>query len=307
MLKLLTSVVAAMMFGLSLQAQPINDLVVYAGEPTPFYLVLNGVRQNDEPMTNVRITDLIQPVYDATVIFEDEALGTFSKKIYMSERGREYVYAIKQKKNGEYTFRIQSVTLLNLAPPPPASQRAVVYHATPNAPRQAVTTTTTTRTTTRQAGGVNMNVGVPGFGMNVNINDPLVGGTGVTYTESVTTTSGGGTRTSADHYVMPGYGGPIGCPWPMDNGQFAEVRRSVASKTWDESRLTIAKQVVGANCLTAAQVRDLMTVMEWEETRLDLAKFAYGYTYDIGNYYKLNDAFEWEASIEELSRHINGY
>lgn len=148
-----------------------------------------------------------------------------------------------------------------------------------------------------------MNVNTNGMGVDMNVNVNVSESYSETHTTTTTTTTQAG---AADHYVMPGYSGPIGCPWPMDESQFAGVRNSVASKTWDESRLTIAKQVVGSNCLTAAQVRDLMTIMEWEETKLDFAKFAYAYTFDLGNYYKLNDAFEWEDSIEELNMHING-
>ena len=35
-----------------------------------------------------------------------------------------------------------------------------------------------------------------------------------------------------------------------------------------------------------------MQLMEWEETKLEFAKFAYGYTYDTGNYFKVSQAFE---------------
>ncbi len=34
---------------------------------------------------------------------------------------------------------------------------------------------------------------------------------------------------------------------------------------------------------------------------------AYGRTYDIGNYYKVNDAFTFESSIDELNGYINAY
>jgi hypothetical protein len=52
-------------------------------------------------------------------------------------------------------------------------------------------------------------------------------------------------------------------------------------------------------------VRDLVKLMGWEQTRLDLAKYAYAYTYDIGNYWKVNDAFEWEQSITDLNAFIS--
>ena len=152
---------------------------------------------------------------------------------------------------------------------------------------------------------VDMNINMGGMGIDMNVN--------VRTTTTTTTTTTGQfqqpvqpmQQQAPQHYVMPGYNGPIGCPWPIDQAQFAGIRQSVASKTWDESRITIAKQVIGSNCLLSSQVRDLMSVMEWEESRLDIAKFAYGFTYDIGNYYKLNDAYEWEQSIQDLNAHIS--
>jgi len=153
---------------------------------------------------------------------------------------------------------------------------------------------------------VNMNVNMGGMGIDMNVN------VNATYTESHTTTTTTTTTTSTgggggqDHYVMPGYNGPIGCPWPMDGNQFADAKRSIDSKTFEDSKLTVAKQITGANCLTADQVRSVMSGFTFEETKLDYAKFAYNKTYDIGNYYKLNDGFQFESSIDELNDYING-
>jgi hypothetical protein len=149
---------------------------------------------------------------------------------------------------------------------------------------------------------VDVNMGGMGIDMNVNISE--------TYTEThtttttTTTTSGGG---GADHYVMPGYSGAIGCPWPMDEGQFSNAQRSVSSKDFEDSKMTVAKQITGANCLTADQVKRIMNEFDFEDSKLEYAKFAYNKTYDIGNYYMLNDAFDFESSIDELNEYINGY
>ena len=126
-----------------------------------------------------------------------------------------------------------------------------------------------------------------------------------------TTTGGAVNNTPPNHaggiYVMPGYNGPVGCPWPMSPQDFQDVKNSIASKTFDDSKLTIAKQVISSNCLLCSQVKEIMLLFTFENTRLDLAKYSYGYTYDIGNYYKLNDAFTFESSIDELNEYINGY
>lgn len=149
---------------------------------------------------------------------------------------------------------------------------------------------------------INMNMGGMGIDMNVNVTETY--SETHTTTTTTTSTSGGG---GADHYVMSGYGGAIGCPWPMEEGQFADAQRSVASKDFEDSKLTIAKQITGSNCLTADQVRRMMNEFDFEDSKLEYAKFAYGKTYDIGNYYKLNDAFDFESSIDELNEYINGH
>ena len=148
---------------------------------------------------------------------------------------------------------------------------------------------------------IDVNMGGMGIDMNVNVNETY----SETHTTTTTTTTTGGA--APDHYVMPGYSGPIGCPWPMDEGQFANAERSVASKDFEDSKLTVARQITGSNCLTADQVRRMMTNFDFEDSKLEFAKFAYNKTFDIGNYYMLNDAFDFESSIDELNEHINGF
>jgi hypothetical protein len=146
---------------------------------------------------------------------------------------------------------------------------------------------------------INVNMGGMGVDMNVNVRETYT----ETHTTTTTTTTGGG----QDHYVMSGYSGAIGCPWPMEEGQFADAQRSVSSKDFEDSKLTIAKQITGANCLTADQVKRMMGAFDFEDSKLEYAKFAYNKTFDIGNYYKLNDAFDFESSIDELNEYINRY
>ena len=108
-------------------------------------------------------------------------------------------------------------------------------------------------------------------------------------------------------YVMPGYSGPTGCPYPMSPQDFAGIKSSIMSKSFESTKLEIAKQVLGQRCMTAGQVSEIIRVFDFESTKLDFAKFAYGRTYDIGNYYMLNDVFDFESSISDLNRYINSY
>jgi hypothetical protein len=90
---------------------------------------------------------------------------------------------------------------------------------------------------------------------------------------------------------------------PMD---FNDLKNTISSKTFEDSKMTIAKQVLQNNCPLTSQVKDLMGLFTFEGTKLDFAKYAYDYTYDVGNYYKVNDQFTFESSIDELNQYISG-
>lgn len=186
------------------------------------------------------------------------------------------------------------------------------------------TTTTTTTTTTDDFGGVNMNVNMGGMGgVNVNVTPGTMGGTTTTQqtttVRQTTTTSSSGysggysTPPSPPAYNPPpparptnnnygGYSGRVGCPNPMNDGEFSSVLGSISRNDFENTKLSMAKQIIGSRCVTSAQVRSVMQVFEFENSRLEFAKFAYRNTYDIDNYFMVNDAFEFESSKTDLMK-----
>jgi len=174
---------------------------------------------------------------------------------------------------------------------------------------------------------VNINMGVNGIGFNMNVKVDDAGmdmGTGTTTTTTRTTTTTTTSSSSAGAtmvapkpvvetpkpvsepavYRMPGYNGRIGCSWPMSATEFAEAKRSIESKGFEETKMTLAKQITRDHCFTVDQVKDIMSVFGFEDTRLEFAKLAYDNTYDLSNYYKVSDAFSFESSMEELNEYI---
>ena len=93
----------------------------------------------------------------------------------------------------------------------------------------------------------------------------------------------------------------------MSPGDFQSAKGSISSKTFEDSKLTIAKQIIQSNCLLSSQVKEIMLLFTFEDSRLDFAKFAYAYTLDLGNYYKVNDAFTFESSIDDLNKYVQGF
>jgi len=109
-------------------------------------------------------------------------------------------------------------------------------------------------------------------------------------------------------YEGNGWSNPVPPPMPMCMSQFEfmQLKNSIESKSFDSSKLQIAKQALVYNYFSSAQVADIMTLFSFESTRLDFAKYAYGKVIDKQNYYLVNNAFTFESSIQELNQYIAG-
>ena len=320
-----------------IQAQ-YSNAIFFSENGERFHVILNGINYSENAETNVKVLGLNAQTYNVRVIFSDTALGVITDKIYM-DYGKEKTYNVKLRKIGEtekslkkiqqnllttqkketteakieeinktsekYVLRLLSVTEIETpAPEQKSTQQSNQKQTQPAKAQSSVDVATThhsssTTTTVKNAPPAQSNANVS-FNLNV-------GGTG-SHSESTSTTvttSGTANTAQTNVYEMPGYNGPVGCPWPMTQQDFLSAKNSIASKNFEDSKLTMAKQIMNTNCLFSSQVKEIMLLFSFEGTRLDLAKYGYGYTFDIGNYYKVNDAFTYESSIDELNEYIN--
>lgn len=277
-------------------AQPAN-VVFFTENGERFSVVMNGMLQNNQPETNIKVTDLPAPSYKVKIIFEDKKLKEFNKTLYMNP-GNETTYAVKYIKKKGYTLRLMNTFPVMAEYEIVPGQMIVGYNpqgvrTSAGSASSIVNTTTINNNVTISANGVGNNVSV------VNSNE----GAGSQQAGSATGINNG---TNPNQYILPGYNGPYGCPWPMTPGDFEQAKASISSKSFEDSKLTIAKQIIQTNCLLSSQVKEIMLLFSFEDSRLNFAKYAYDYTLDLRNYYKLNDAFTFESSIDELNRYIQG-
>jgi hypothetical protein len=330
MIKKILALAIVLSFGLIANAQTAN-LILFTENGEQFTAILNGIQQNSKPETNVKISGLNAEYYKLKIRFSDNMLGEKNFNINLA-LGEETTYCIKKNNKGEYVTRFMSNVPLDQAPSTPASQTVVVYNANPAASNANTTvthqqTTTTTTNGTSNPDNVNISLGINvdgmGGGINMNVsaadldvdNTSSVHSTTTTTTTTTTHSSGGNFDSHASHnhphspapapfVYLPGYNGPVGCPVPMSPNDFSDLKRTVNSKTFEDTKLTIAKQVVSSQCLLTNQVKDLLGCFTFEANKLEMAKNCYTRTYDIGNYFKVNDVFTFESSIEELNEYI---
>ena len=104
--------------------------------------------------------------------------------------------------------------------------------------------------------------------------------------------------------VVPGYNGKINCNNPMTAESFATAKKNIDSKNFSQAKLMVAKQIADANCMLVSQIKELIQSFDFEDARLEFAKYAYKKSCDIDNYYQVNEAFQFDASISKLDEYI---
>jgi hypothetical protein len=200
-----------------------------------------------------------------------------------------------------------------------------------------ITTTTTTTTggtkpvakpsTTKTTENVSMGVNVGGVNMGVNfkvdetavdmdVQESSSSTTTKTTTTTTKTTTTGKTTPAPTAKPTPAPK-PVtkpdvviaestsGCGKAMTAADFSSAKTSIGNKGFEEQKLSTAKMIIKANCLTAAQIKEVCGLFGFEETKLTFAKDAYDYCTDKGNYYVVNDAFSFSSSTEELEQFIS--
>ena len=271
----------------SIIAQKTN-LIFFTEGGEKFYVILNSVLQNRKAETNVKVTGLPAPSYKLKILFEDSTITPLEKNL-MFQQGTETTFNIKKNNKDEYVVRYYSEVPIAQAPVSSSVQTVVVY--SPSGPSTPVSQTTTVNS-------ANINI-------NVNGNTASVSGTTTTSTYSATSNEVVNPDSKPEN-PLPGYNGPYGCTNPMLPNDFEALKNSVSSKSFDDSKLKVAEEGIASNCMLSSQVRELMLLFSFEDNKLELAKYAYGHTYDPGNYFKVNDAFTFESTIDVLNEYIKG-
>jgi hypothetical protein len=189
---------------------------------------------------------------------------------------------MKKNNKGEWVLRWKSQSVF----PPYIETDKPTIIVMGNTPVQQTTTTTQTS----QPAGTQVNIGIPGGNVSFNTG----GAAGGTTTRETTTTI----TTPVASTTAPCTGNIL------SQNEFNDALKSIAARSTEDGRLLSARQVLSASCLNVTMVKSVMKLFTTDDKKLDIAKYAYANTVDKGSYYKLNDEFANESSIDELNKAI---
>lgn len=302
-----------------------SSLSFFSQEGEKFYVILNGIRQNDKPSANVKITDLDLYNYKAKIIFENPELGSINKDLFTRDADgnfSETVYNIRKDKKGVYTLKFSGYSEVS------SNENVVKYHAeeTTNtvAPiSKSTTTTTTTTTTTKTAPDntyqENVNINLNGMGVGINVNSSVKEGadgnvqmnvntnglnTTNTTIKQTTTTTTYSTEPAVNQSASTASNKEESCIKAASSTDFAAGKKSISSSSFSETQLKTAKTFTKNNCLSVAQIKEVIGLFSFEESKIEYAKFAFTYCVDKKNYYQVVDAFTFSSSKDELNEFL---
>lgn len=299
-------------------AQLSSKITVFSEEGKPFYLIVNGIKQNDKPLTNVMVDGLTFPNYKVKVLFEDANLAPIDKNIFTQDADgihSETAYRIKMNNKGQRVMQLYSTVpvtqqIVYTQSNVPPDMGVVTFRTSETVSNNVVygtSVSTTTTTTTMGAPGIGMNVNVvdPVTGENVNMNvNANVGMVGGTVTTTTTTTSSSSNQGYYTNTPPPPANTNTGCMYAMGYSDFDAAKRSISGQSFEDSKLKIAKNIASSNCLSAQQVKDICQTFSFEESKLDFAKFAYVRCTERSKFFIVNDVFSFSSSVDELNEYI---
>lgn len=275
-----------------------SNLVIGSEALEPFLLSLDGEAINTQPQTQVRVDGIAPGMHKVNLqVVQKNGYSVYFRTNVFLETNTECYYTLKRNNKNQYVLRLYNMVEIQ------QPMNNLLTNQIPNSNQYPNTQTQTNQQP--------VNIVPPGGNNNTNVVNPQIniniGGSQTTPSpnQTIPVVPGGTTViTTPPVNPLPGYNGPIGCPVPASDATVAEIKRTIQNTTFESSKLSIAKQIVGSNCLLSRDVKEIMELFTYESSKLEFAKFAYGRTYDLGNYFIVNQAFGYESSISDLDRFI---
>ena len=292
-----------------------SNLSIFNNNGQSFYVVLNGIRQNSKPETNVQVAQIKNGSYAVKVIFADGKTPDIDKNFMIDAPYDITARIIFKKGKGK-------LQLMGQEPTHGVLQEAVVYRPNDAAvysdmiPIQTTTTTTTTTTGTIPDENVNlnMNLSVGGVNVNLNANASATGlGTGATITEtttsSSTTTTQINNQANAQHQQVIAQvqqaplSNRVNCTKTMN--RLEAFKAELQDQSFEEDRLEALQLELKSTCLTTAQAEQLIDLFTFDENRLVVAKYLSDRLTDLDNAGALAKKLTFDSSKMEYRRYIS--
>ncbi len=245
-------------------------LSIFSESGDQFFLVLNGISQNNVPVSRIRVEGLPQYGNDVQILFADRMTPEIRRRVNITDPvdGRAVDMALKIVRNREGEARLK-------------------FHRCVEVDHQY-----------RPEQGEY----VMGYGQPVQ--------TTVTYGNNGGGGAGWQNNNANGNYAQPAQQAQPAQPLPpapaaMDPQTFNDAKQSISNASFEDTKLSTAKTILAGNYVSTSQVMEICGLFSFENSKLDFAKFAYNKTVDKNNYYKVGGVFDFDSNKQALNEFIS--
>jgi hypothetical protein len=246
-----------------------STLSVFSETGEQFFLVLNGINQNNIPTSKIRVEGLPQYGNEVQILFADRRTPEIRKRVNIADpvdgKAVNMTLKIVRGRDGFARLKFHKCSEVDRG-----------YHA-------------------------ERDEYVMRYGKPVQINsysdtyqDPV---TGQVITQTTTTT----TTNDRDHRFDRVPAGPVA----MDQRSFNDAITAINGASFEDTKMSTAKTIFSSNYLTTDQVITVCKQFSFEDRKLAFAKFAYDKTVDRNNYFKVASVFDFDSNKRALNDFIS--
>lgn len=256
-----------------------NNLVIFTLESKPFYVVLNGIRQNYSPETNVKIENLPGDFYRVKVVFEDRQFKDVEKSVSFPEKNQEVSMELKLKK-GKFKLRY-------------AGARDINSNSANNDNSSTDSQNTSSNSVVTYHDEEWSETEQQNYQVNVNIN-------GSSQSSSSTNTSESNEKDVYYNFMSNG----TLCNSPnVDDKTFLDFKYDIEDANMFKRQEKILKYFQ-EHCMTSNQVAGIINVDYPTVDAKTVAKEGYRNTYDTENYYLVLEALKSESDRQDVIKFL---
>jgi len=96
-------------------------------------------------------------------------------------------------------------------------------------------------------------------------------------------------------------------PCKISANEFQGIKNQINKESFNNTKVNLAKQIIRSKkCFNTDQVTQLVKLFRYSDSQMVIAKFAYDYTTDKANYYKVANAFSFTSDRDALLKYIKG-
>lgn len=293
-----------------------GNISVYSDKGLKFTVVLNGIDQNEQPATHVKVNNVPEGSYRIKVRFENAKLGQASRGMFV-ESGKQYRMAVMHKSVATVDHHFdgvqnQMVKTLGNDPNAKANNYDVmenyviryVSESTANSNASSNEQVVDFKARTRFSNPANEVSSRGNLGASASASSSAKPTEAAAQTATVQAAPAEVKTVEATQASSTTSSYSTTCTSAMDETTYSATKSGVTAQNSPEQKSQVAKQIINAVCMSVEQISGVAVLIPGDAAKMDFVQYGYAYCFDPQNYASLSSIFETPESVDAFNTFV---